>query len=423
MGQPIGLQCIRCGREYLDPPGFKGCPTCLAQGHPANLRVRYDLARVRETLRPHSLTDRPHSIWRYGELMPTDPEHAVTLGEGLTPLVHLERLGSELGMPRLYAKNESANPTWSFKDRLASGAVSWARASGHRVITGSSSGNAGAATAAYAARAGLPCVMFTTRQFPVPMRVGMGVYGTRLVAMPTVQDRWRMVEAFVDRYGWFPVTVFVYPLVGSNYYGISAYGSIAYELVEQLGRAPDAVVMPVGAGDAFSGAWYGFSDYAEMGFIDGTPRMLAAEVFGPLKHALDEGLDRLEEVPWGPTVAVSVGLNASTLQALNVLRDSGGAAATATDQEMLTMQAKLASLEGLYVEASSALSLAALPRLVESGAVDPDATIVAFLTASGLKDPDTTAARLLQETPLAEPTVESVLAALRDEYGFEPDGI
>ena len=422
MGRPIGLECIRCGRQYDQPPGFKGCPTCLAEGHPANLRVRYDLARVRASLDLRSLAGRPQSIWRYAELMPVDPEQAVTLGEGFTPLVHLERLGRELGMPRLYAKNESANPTWSFKDRLASGAVSWARAAGRTVITGSSSGNAGAATAAYAARAGLPCVMFTTRQFPVPMRVGMGVYGTYLVAMPTIRDRWDMVEAFVDQYGWFPVTVFVYPLVGSNYYGISAYGSIAYELVEQLGGPPDAVVMPVGAGDALSGAWYGFQDYAQMGFIDRPPRMLAAEVFGPLKHAVDAGLDQPEEVDWGPTVAVSVGLNASTLQGLNVIRESGGAAETASDEEMLAMQSRLASLEGIYVEASSALSLAALPRLVAAGAVDPESTIVAFLTASGLKDPDTTAERLLRDTPLAEPTVESVLGTLAEAYGFMPDG-
>lgn len=418
MGRPIGLRCIRCGAVYRERQVFKGCATCLAQGHPANVVVEYDLDMARHTLDPRRMEGRSLSMWRYHELLPVGLDQAITLGEGMTPLVQLPTLGRQLGLRELFVKNETQNPTWSFKDRLASAAVSAAKALGMRVITGSSSGNAGAATAAYSARAGLPCVMFTTQQFPLAMKVQMAIYGTKLVAVPTIQDRWRMVEACVDQLGWFPVTVFVYPLVGSSPYGIDGYKTMAFEIVEQLGRVPDSVVYPVGAGDAFSGGWQGFRQWRELGFSDRVPRMVAAEVFGPLQHALEEDLDHVEEVPWGPTVGISVGLNTSALQGLQVLRESGGVAARASDDEMLSMQRDLAASEGIYAEASSALSLAVLKRLVDEGKVDPDGTIVAVLTSSGLKDPETTQQHL-PDIQVAEPTMDGLARFLREVYQFE----
>src|SRR5579884_1444364 len=193
MGQPTGLRCIRCGAEYGPTERlFKGCPRCLAEAHPANLMVQYDDATIRRTFDPRHLEGRPLSMWRYHELLPVGVDQAVSIGEGMTPLVPVPRLAEQLGVRELYVKNETTNPTWSFKDRLASAAVSSARAMGMQVITGSSSGNAGAATAAYAARAGLPCVMFTTQQFPLAMKVQMGVYGTKLIAVPTIYDRWKL---------------------------------------------------------------------------------------------------------------------------------------------------------------------------------------------------------------------------------------
>jgi threonine synthase len=424
MGRPTGLRCIRCAAEYptAGQKLFKGCPACLAQEHPANLYIQYDQAEVRRSYDPRKLDGRPNSMWRYHELLPVALADAVTIGEGMTPLVLVPRLAERLGLRELYVKNETVNPTWSFKDRLASAAISSARCMGSQVITGSSSGNAGAATAAYAARAGLPCVMFTTQQFPLAMKVQMAVYGTRLVAVPTIYDRWRMVEACVDQLGWFPVTVFVYPLVGSSPWGIEGYKTMAFEMIEQLGRVPDQVIYPVGAGDAFSGAWKGFSEYRELGYVDRVPKMLAAEVFGPLENALDKDLDHVEEVPWGPTVGISVGLNTSALQGLNVLRDSGGAAARASDDEMLTMQRELAGSEGIYAETSSVLSLAAIKHFVDKGELDPDRTVVAVLTSSGLKDPETTH-KHLPEIQVAEPTLDGLMRFLRDVYAWEPPGI
>jgi threonine synthase len=193
-------------------------------------------------------------------------------------------------------------------------------------------------------------------------------------------------------------------------------------MIEQLGRVPDQVIYPVGAGDAFSGAWKGFSEYRELGYVDRVPKMLAAEVFGPLENALDKDLDHVEEVPWGPTVGISVGLNTSALQGLNVLRDSGGAAARASDDEMLTMQRELAASEGIYAETSSVLSLAAIKHFVDKGELDPDRTVVAVLTSSGLKDPETTH-KHLPEIQVAEPTLDGLMRFLRDVYAWEPPGI
>jgi len=415
----LGLRCIRCGTEYPAGPYFKGCPSCLSEGLPTNLAVVYDMDRIRKTFDPKQLEGRPRTIWRYAELLPAEPENVVSIGEGMTPLLEVPRIGRKLGIKKLYVKDESRNPTWSFKDRLASSAVSMAKQMGMKVITGSSSGNAGAATAAYSARAGIPCVMFTTQQFPLAMRTQMAVYGTKMIATPTIQDRWRMVEACVDKWGWFPVTVFVYPLVGSSCYGIEGYKSVAFEVVEQLGKVPSTIVMPVGAGDAFFGTWKGFKEYRELGFIDELPTMVAAEVFGPLENAMAKDLDHLEEVPWGPTPAISVGLNTSAYQALTVLRESGGLARSPSSDEMIAMQRELAESEGIYAEVSSVISLCVAGKLVAEGRLGDDDVVVAFLTSGGLKDPETTS-KHLPPIPLIEPNLESLLSTLESAYGFMP---
>ena len=214
------------------------------------------------------------------------------------------------------------------------------------------------------------------------------------------------------------MTVFVYPLVGSNIYGIEGYKTIAYELVDQLGRVPDKVVMPVGAGDAFFGAWKGFQEYRDLGYADSVPTMLAAEVFGPLENAHEKDLDHVEETEMRPTVAISVGLNTSAYQALNVLNDSGGIARSATDDEMIAMQQLLAADEGIYAEASSVLSLAVIDHLIRAGAIDPDETVVAMLTSSGLKHPEMTAENLM-EIPLIEPELDALTQLLSETYNLD----
>jgi threonine synthase len=417
--RPRAIRCIRCGAEGDSAGPFKGCPICRADGKPSNVQVVYDDAELLPALRRVAgRRDALRDMWHYREVLPIDDDAIVTLGEGATPLLAAPRLGARLGIPRLYLKDESRNPTGSFKDRLAAAAVSAARQLGRRVVVGSSSGNAGAAVAAMSARSGLPCVMFTTQNFPLAMKTQMAVYGTYLLAAPTVQDRWSLMETGVDELGWFPVTVFGYPFFGSNCYGIEGYKTIGYEIIDQLDVVPDHVVFPVGAGDAFSGAYKAMEEYRRAGVVDRVPAMHAAEVYGPLEQALARGADVVEavEVP-GPTVAVSVGSNLSTFQALDVLHRTGGSARSATNEEMLQAQRDLGALEGIWVETSSALSVAALPHLVAAGAVDPDSVVVAVLTSDGLKDPETAAAAL-PPIPGCAAEFGSALDVLAEAYGF-----
>lgn len=415
--QPIEMRCIRCAAAYPVGEQYRGCPSCAAEGKPSNVELVYDEGELSRAVAEARSSDGPCSMWRYRPLLPVEPEFVVSAGEGQTPLVAAPRLGELLGVPKLYLKDESRNPTGSFKDRLAAAAVSAARQLGKRAVVGSSSGNAGAAVAAMAARAGMPCVMFTTQQFPLAMKTQMAVYGCYLVAAPTIRDRWSLMETGVERFGWFPVTVFSYPYFGSNCYGIEGYKTVGYEIVDALGRAPDHVVFPVGAGDAFSGAYRGLREYATAGVIDSVPKMHAAEVNGPLEHALAKDLDYVEDMPAPaePSVAISVGSTLSTYQALRVLRDTGGSARSADNAALLTAQQDLARLEGLYVETSSALSVAVLPKLAAEGAIDPGSTVVAVLTSTGLKDPETTAGQL-PPIPLADSDFESVVSIVRDVY-------
>lgn len=417
------LRCIRCGTEGDVAGPFKGCPVCAARGEHSNVQVVYDETELLPALR--AVAGRAHELrdmWHYRSVLPVADDDIVDLGAGGTPLLAAPRLGAHLGIPNLLLKDESRNPTGSFKDRLAAGAVSAARGLGRSVIVGSSSGNAGAAVAAASARAGMPCVIFTTQKFPLAMKTQMSVFGTYLIAAPTVQDRWSLMETGVDELGWFPTTVYGWPFFGSNCYGIEGYKTIGYEIADQsslqLGRQPDHIVFPVGAGDAFSGAFKALDEYRRAGVIDAVPVMHAAEVYGPLERTLERESDVVEAVEaTGPTVAVSVGSTLSTFQALDVLQRTGGAARSATNEQMLQAQRDLGRLEGVWVETSSALSVAILPALLAEGLIDPSQTVVAVLTSSGLKDPEVTAQA---QPPIPESTAEfdSVLDVLADTYGF-----
>jgi threonine synthase len=286
------------------------------------------------------------------------------------------------------------------------------------VVTASSSGNGGSATGAYAARAGLESVIFTTQQFPLAMKVQMQAYGSKLIACPTIEDRWRMVKRCVEQLGWYPTAGFNMPMVGCNPYGVDGYKTLAYEIIEQLGwRAPDVVAMPVGGGDAFYGTWKGFQEWRDLGYVDKVPRMVAAEVFGSLTNAIAMGLDHVEPVPYGPTVGISAGTYTSTYQALKVLHESDGVSRRIGDDGMIAMQHALATTEGIYAEMSSVLSVAAGRQLAADGVIGEDDVVVAILTSTGIKDPETTS-MLMPEIPLIETNLESLSEALERTYGM-----
>lgn len=411
MDYATGLRCVNCGATYPLGPMFEGCPACRERDFVANLAVDYDYAAIAASLRLGELAQRPAGLWRYRELLPVgETAQRLSMGEGQTPLVWCQRLGKEVGLRRLYAKNEATNPTGSFKDRLCCLAVAHAWESGAQVVTAASTGNHGASLAAYAARAGLRSVIFALANIPPPMLTLMQVYGAAVVAVDSKEGRWMLMEQAVKGYRWYPAGTYLQPPVG-NPYGVEGYKTIAYEICEQLGwQAPDLVFVPVGHGDGLSGVWKGFKEFQRLGFTSSKPAMVSVEALGALANAVAKGLPRVEPVSARPTVAFSIGSTLASHQALLALREPGGRAVTVSDEEIMEAQKALANLEGLYAEPSSAAAVAGLMKLARKGGMDPDSIVVCLLTSGGLKDPGASRAYL---PPAPTARIENAAAAQR----------
>ena len=414
MSSPSALVCVRCSTPYPLDRYSDDCPACRLAGAPANLTVAYESTPGAGERRDDSRR-RPGSMWRWETFLPATAEQAVSLGEGNTPLLPV----TSLGLGDVWIKDESRNPTWSFKDRLASSAVTMARRFDAKVITSSSSGNAGAAAAAYAARAGLPCVVFTFVGSAGPLVLQMRAYGAMVVKVTDKADRWRLQSLGVREFGWYPTSPFFGPVVGSNPYGMEGYKTIAFEIAEAFDwQPPDWCVLPVCYGDALFGMWKGFEELKALGWIDRTPRFVAAEVSGSLTAAMAGGDLLPPEVPRNaPSIATSIGAAQSTVQALDVLRRSRGAAVSIGDEELRRWVVTLAAKEGLWPEASSAAPLAAIERLRAQGVIAPHERCVALMTASGLKDPGPIETAL-PEPPLVNGGLPELLAALKNTYGY-----
>lgn len=410
------LRCFRCARAYAPEPVLYECPACAAEV-PASLYCVYDYDAVARSWSPEKARGREATMWRYAELFPVEASNAVTLGEGMTPLLRLHRAGARLGFGWLYLKDESQNPTWSFKDRLASVGATKALELGREVLTAASSGNGGAATAAYAARAGLRSIVITGGTPPAAMRALMTVYGTLLVTTERNDERWPLVRFGVEEHGWFPIQNFLDPVVGANPFAREGCKALAFEICEQLGwRAPDAVVFPITVGDTLAGAWRGFVELQLLGVIDRIPRLYGAEVYGPLEHALGTG--ELAAVPATPSRAVSTASPRSTYQALAAVRATAGWSVAAGDDEQLgDAQTVLAEDEGIFAELSGALALAGARRLLLEGRIRRDETVVVVSTSGGLKDFDVALPQRSDEEHI-EPTPAGLAAALEARYGY-----
>lgn len=407
-----GLQCLKCEKEYPPHEMFEGCPHCRTDTFVSNVTVMYDYDKLADIVNKN-FADRKHTMWKYYELLPVDKNNIVSLSEGGTPLHKTKVCGLTL-----FLKDETRNPTWSFKDRLCSAAISKAKEFNAHTITIASTGNHGASTAAYAARAMIPCVIFTTPGVPFTMKGLMQMYGAKVVAAPTLKERWIIMRTCVQEYKWYPTGNYSLPIVGSNPYGIEGYKTIAYELCQQLNwEPPDYVVMPVGYADGITGVWKGFKEFYELGFIDSKPKMVAIEAIGPLTNALKKGLDYPEELELIETVAFSIGTNVTPYQGLKTIRDSQGLATTVSDEEIIEMQKSLGK-EGLYVETASAAAVAGVKTLVNQGKIEKDARIVAVLTSTGLKDPVSTQ-KILPEVPVIAPEVSQLKKALKETYNYE----
>jgi len=417
------LQCINCHSEFpVESPLFEGCPACKTEDFASSVSVTYDYDQLSKHLSRDYFAKRPKEagVWRYRELLPIrEAAHRITLSEGSTPLVRCERWGEELGLKTLVVKDESRNPTWSFKDRHASVAVSMALEQGASAVTIATSGNHGAATAAYAAKAGLAAFIFTYPGYYETMRTLMQIYGA-YVFVTDVEGRWLLMREGMERYGWYPIgNLTTIPTL--NPVGHEGYKTIAYEICEDLRwEPPDFVVVPNGFSEGFYGIWKGFKELKILGLIDRTPRMVATEpaAGGPLAAAIERGQGIVQLKGGWSHQTVARGISGSTNSYLGVLavRESGGMALRVTDEEILAAQGELAR-EGVFAECTAATAAAGVEKMVSSNNLE-GAVIVVVNSSCGIKDFTLTAARM-PEPPAIEADFSTLQKAAAEVYGTQ----
>jgi threonine synthase len=412
MAQPECLECVRCRQEYPLDKFDRQCESCADDGVAANLTPRYGAG---DSPSRDDLPDAPNSLWRYADHLPLAAHEAVTLGEGMTPLIEIDGFGHGA----IWVKDESRNPTWSFKDRLATVAVSWAKKIGAPAIATSSTGNAGAAAAAYAARAGIPCVVLTYKGAAGAIVSQMRSYGAMVLTVPAMEDRWKVLSQAVRDYGWFPTSPFFGPAIGSNPIGIEGYKTLAYEIAEQFDwDPPDWCVLPVCYGDALYGIWKGFDEMKRWGWIEHCPRLVAAETSGSLAAAAAQDIDMPPVVPRNSkSIANSIDVTRATYQARHALKHSNGVAVALDDAALIDARDRLAAGSGLSAETSSAAAFAAVDVLSQSGMIKPDEKVLAILTATGLKDFGMAGIAQLGAPDVA-PDLDSVLRSLGENYKY-----
>ncbi|HEV8559460.1 MAG TPA: pyridoxal-phosphate dependent enzyme [Actinophytocola sp.] len=374
---PAPLRCPRCS---LEAGGFAGCPRCRADGVPVNL------VPPLLDLRGRDLAAFPGGPWGW----PSLPGPPLTLGEGDTPLVPVG--------DSLWVKDESRNPTGSHKDRAMAVGVAAALAQGADTVVAASSGNAGASAAAYAARAGLRCVVLTTVRIPGVLAEQTRALGAPVVPFTDTAARDTMIEAAVRELGWYPLTNYVQPAAGGNAYGNEGYKSIAYELARDLGSTVDTVVVPTSRADLLAGVERGYRELAAAGLVTSVPRMVAAETAtaaafsAALRHD-DRVVQELTTVHSVPSPAFSIGSTQPAWQGLQALWNTSGEAVALEVDDYLTEHRRLPLTTGLFLEASSAVAVAVARRLLDQGARN----VVALGTGSGLKGLDAPAE--LPESP------------------------
>ncbi|MEP7270912.1 MAG: threonine synthase [Acidobacteriota bacterium] len=376
------LVCAKCGASYEPNRLYNLCTKC---GKP--LLVRYDLQKAGASLRRDTLRDRPPTLWRYREVLPVkDEANVLTLGEGWTPLTRAARLADRLGLDHLYFKDESLNPTGSFKARGLCLAVSMALELGVRKLAIPSAGNAAGALAAYAALAGLEAHIFMPRDTPLANRIECEVTGAHVTLLDgLITDCGAEVAKRKDAEGWFDVSTLKEP------YRIEGKKTMGYELAEQMGwRLPDAILYPTGGGTGLIGMWKAFDEMQEMGWIDSRrPRMYSIQATGcaPIVRAFEQGLSEAPEFENAQTVAsgLRVPRAIGDFIMLDILRKSGGSALAVDDQEMIAAAREIGAIEGIFCAPEGAACLPALRRLISSGAIARSHEVVVFNTGTGVK--------------------------------------
>jgi threonine synthase len=376
------LECSACHREYDARRLHNVCTEC---GKP--LLVRYDLKRIAKFLARQTLFGRRADLWRYRELLPVRREdNIVTLGEGWTPLLHAKSLGQSLGMSELHVKDESLNPTQSFKARGMSVAVSMAKELGARKLAAPSAGNAAGALAAYGAHAGIAVYLFMPRDTPRANIVECEVAGAHVTLIDgLITDCGAEVARRKESEGWFDVSTLKEP------YRVEGKKTLGYEIAEQFGwTLPDVIVYPTGGGTGLVGMWKAFDEMQQLGWIgEKRPRMVTVQAAGcaPIVRAFEAGESFAAPMEKATTVAAGLRVPKAIgdFLILNAIRESGGTAIAVTDDELIEGAKQLARTEGIFAAPEGGACVPAVRKLLERGDIKPDEKVVLFNTGSGIK--------------------------------------
>ncbi len=375
------IVCSRCGKRFELSQLLNLCPC----GSP--LLVRYDLERAKTAFDRASFARRPASLWRYRELLPLqDDGNLISLGEGYTPLLAANRLSGELGLRKLWIKDEGQNPTGSFKDRGLSVAISRAKELGVKKAAIPSAGNAGGSFAAYAARAGIEAHVFMPRDTPMANQIEAAQYGAKLTLVNgLINDCGRIIAEKKTAEGWFDLSTLKEP------YRVEGKKTMGYEIAEQLDwRLPDVIIYPTGGGTGLIGMWKAFAELEELGWIGkARPRMVSVQASGcaPIVKAFSE--NKITAEPWQNAHTVASGLRVPQAVAdfliLQALRESGGTAVSVTDADMLAEIPRIGKAEGLFFCPEGAACVAALRGLIADNWIKPADEVLIFNTAAGVK--------------------------------------
>lgn len=377
------LTCSQCGKSYDFNRIQTYCPDCHAP-----LLAHYDLTKARQCLDRDGMSARPRGMWRWSELLPVFERHnQISLGEGDTPLLHLPRLGSQIGLSNLYVKDESLNPTGSFKARGLAAAISKAKELGVQKVIIPTAGNAGGAMAAYAARAGLDACIFMPKDTPIANVVESEIAGADVILIDgLISDAAGMASEKARLEGWFDVSTFKEP------YRCEGKKVMGYELAEQFNwRLPDVIIYPTGGGTGLVGMWKAFAELIELGWLESPklPRMVAVQAEGcaPVIKAFQEDKNFCDFWMGAQTVASGLRVPKSFADTiiLRDIRSSRGYAVSISDDIILKAQRQMAAAEGIFAAPEGAATLAGAVQLIQAGWINCDEKVVLFNTGTGLK--------------------------------------
>ncbi len=373
------LFCRECGRSYPVEPEHV-CEFCFGP-----LEVDYDYDAIAGVISRERVEAGPHSMWRYQDLLPTARESGIDMGTGMTPLTRAENLGGVLGLRNLYIKNDSTNPTFSFKDRVVSVATNKALEFGFDTLACASTGNLAGAVSAHGAKSGMETMVFFPSDLERGKILGAAIYGASLVAVDGTYDQVnRLCSELADNHRWAFVNVNMRPFYSEG------SKTLGYEVAEQLGwRAPDRCVVPAASGSLFTKIWKGLKELSDLGLIgpvDTRMHLAQAEGCSPIVEAYDQ--DSLHVKPVRPdTVAKSlaIGNPADGFYSLKTVAETGGSAVMAPEDEIVEAIQLLAETEGIFTETAGGVVVSGLRKIAREGIIDPEEVVVAFITGNGLK--------------------------------------